>query len=180
MGVLTCSINETTCAGSNRVERGAQFIIAFWHQLVLDLQLADYSRVGVDGKEVRAPENPGPAYASRALAIAHLAMYDAYVGVTRDDETYLKYKRAYLPVGIPGALLHFFRLCHSDATLKGVTTNESDSSLFVCYQAYGEVALEKRHVEQHQIYGAYFVECSCLVSSPNIQGEVVRMKFLHA
>jgi hypothetical protein len=94
-----------SCAGADRAERGAQFIIAFWHQLVLDLQLADYSRVGADGNEVRAPENPGPAYASRALAIAHLAMYDAYVGVTRDAATYLTYKRVYLPVGIPGALL---------------------------------------------------------------------------
>jgi hypothetical protein len=88
----------------DETERGAQFLIAFWHQVVQDLQLADYSR-SVDGVEVRAPENPGPAYAARALAIAHIALYDAYVGVTGEAATYLKYAPADLPVGIPGARL---------------------------------------------------------------------------
>jgi hypothetical protein len=94
------------------MQRGAQFILAFWHQLVLDLQLADYSRVGANGQEVRAPENPGPAYASRALAIAHLAMYDAYVGVTGEGPTYLRYRnrRLYMPAVIPGAFCHLFCL----------------------------------------------------------------------
>ena len=82
------------------MERGAQLVIAFWHQLVLDLQLADYSRVNDEGDEISNPENPGPCYSSRAMAMTHLAMYDAYVGVTQEAETYLTY--AQLPPQPPG------------------------------------------------------------------------------
>lgn len=82
----------------------AQFIIAFWHQLILDLQLADYSRVDENETEVTAPENPGPCYSSRAMAIAHLAMYDAYVGVTGEGRTYLEYSKRELPTGIDGMI----------------------------------------------------------------------------
>lgn len=99
--------NRRKYSGVNEVQRGSQFIIAFWHQLVLDLQLADYSRVNSDGVEdtIIDPENPGPCYASRAMAMVHLAMYDAFVGVTGDAATYLLYADADLPPAIPGAAL---------------------------------------------------------------------------
>ena len=76
---------------------GIKFIIGFWHQVILDLQLADYSRTNDAGSEIMAPENPGPCYSSRAFAIAHLVMYDAYVGVTEEGATYLEYNQADLP-----------------------------------------------------------------------------------
>jgi hypothetical protein len=116
-------------------ERGAQFLIAFWHQVIQDLQLADYSRTK-DGVEVNAPQTPGPTYAARALGIAHITMYDAYVGVTAEAATYLKYAPADLPVGIPGAPLSLlpslpklivgnnscyisFQSCFCDSTQRG-------------------------------------------------------------
>jgi hypothetical protein len=33
----------------------------------------------------------GPAYTSRALAIIHVAVWDAYVGISRDAPTYDSY-----------------------------------------------------------------------------------------
>ena len=33
----------------------------------------------------------GPAFTSRALAIIHLAMWDAYVGISQDAGTYCDY-----------------------------------------------------------------------------------------
>jgi hypothetical protein len=93
---------RTESAGVDEIERGAQYLIAFWHQVIQDLHLADYSRVGPDGKEVMAPEHPGPTYAARCLAIAHLVLYDAYVGVMGNASTYLTYSPADLPIGIPG------------------------------------------------------------------------------
>ena len=79
------------------IERGSQFMVAFWHQIALDLQLADYSRTGGNGEEVMAPENPGPCYTSRALAITHMAMYDAFVAISGDAPTYLTYNSTELP-----------------------------------------------------------------------------------
>jgi hypothetical protein len=100
---MYCShIHKVLRAGADEEERDAQFLIAFWHQVVQDIHLADYSRF-VDNK-VEAPTFPGPVYDARALAIVYLAMYDAYVGVTGDAATYLKYSPADLPTGIPGAL----------------------------------------------------------------------------
>jgi hypothetical protein len=48
------------------------------------------------------PDQPVITYASRAQAIVHLAIYDAYVGVTGAAPTYLKY-RPLLPHIAPGA-----------------------------------------------------------------------------
>ena len=93
------------CDYAADIERAAQFAVAFWHQLVLDLQLADYSRTNAAGDELSAPENPGPCYSSRAMAMVHLAMYDAYVGVTGDADTYITtYSPGDLPTGVAGTL----------------------------------------------------------------------------
>lgn len=97
-----CLLSESSAVGK-RVERGSQFVIAFWHQIALDLHLADYSRTGPDGKEVMAPENPGPCYTSRSFAMTHVVMYDAYVGVTGEAATRLSYNKADLPKIKPGA-----------------------------------------------------------------------------
>lgn len=74
------------------VEQAAQFLIAYWHGIILDTHLGDYSRTDPEGNEAMSPENPGPCYTSRAFAMAHIAMYDAYVGVTGEGNTYLDYK----------------------------------------------------------------------------------------
>jgi hypothetical protein len=37
------------------------------------------------------PEVIGPAYTTRAFAMVHIAMYDAFVGFTGDGETYYSY-----------------------------------------------------------------------------------------
>ena len=41
--------------------------------------------------EVVSPNVEGPAYATRAIAMCHLAVYDAYVGISKDAATYLTY-----------------------------------------------------------------------------------------
>lgn len=93
------------CGCADDIERAAQFAVAFWHQLVLDLQLADYSRTNAAGDEISAPENPGPCYSSRAMAMVHLAMYDAYVGVTGDADTYITtYSPGDFPTGASGMM----------------------------------------------------------------------------
>ncbi len=63
--------------------------ILFWNQVSLDANKTDFSS---DKPETPInSEQGGPTRTSRALAIVHLAMYDAYVGVTGAAATYLTY-----------------------------------------------------------------------------------------
>ena len=55
---------------------------------------------------IKPPLVVGPAYTSRVLAMCHTAIYDAYVGFSRDAATYLDY--GFLPKTKPGA---FFSRC---------------------------------------------------------------------
>jgi hypothetical protein len=87
------------------VERASQFVVGYWHSVILSLHLFDYSRTDANGKELMAPLNPGPCYTARAFAMGHLAMYDAYVGISQDAVTYLSYSEADIPAEIPGTLL---------------------------------------------------------------------------
>ena len=69
--------------------------IKFWHAVALKAQLEDYSHQGV------RPQQDGPCYTSRMSAMVHLAIYDAYVGVSREASTYLEYQS--LPGGSKNA-----------------------------------------------------------------------------
>jgi hypothetical protein len=64
--------------------------ILFWNQVALDALKADFSFPDPPTKDT-SPQQPGPTYAARALAIVHLAMYDAYMGVRDPSKTYLPY-----------------------------------------------------------------------------------------
>jgi Vanadium chloroperoxidase N-terminal domain len=57
--------------------------ILFWNEVVLDATKEDFS-------SANPPEQGGPTRTSRALAIVHLAMYDAYFGIL-GSSTYLNY-----------------------------------------------------------------------------------------
>lgn len=64
--------------------------ILFWNQVALDAGKTDFTTP--DPATAPSPQQPGPTYASRAMAIVHLAMHDAYVGVAGGGTpTYLDY-----------------------------------------------------------------------------------------
>lgn len=52
--------------------------ILYWNSIALEANRRDFSNV--PGTNKPAPEQGGPTLSSRALAIVHLAMYDAYAG----------------------------------------------------------------------------------------------------
>ena len=62
--------------------------ILFWNQVALDACKTDFS--SATPADDPTPQQPGPTYSSRALAIIHLAMYDSYAAVTGAG-TYLSY-----------------------------------------------------------------------------------------
>ena len=53
--------------------------ILHWNQIALDANKTDFSTA--DPAQDPSPEQGGPTRTSRALAIVHVAMYDAYIGV---------------------------------------------------------------------------------------------------
>ncbi len=65
--------------------------ILFWNQVALDAAKVDFSTENPSTKP--DPQQPGPTYTARALAIIHLAMHDAYMGIisTSPSDTYLNY-----------------------------------------------------------------------------------------
>lgn len=62
--------------------------ILYWNQVALDAVKADFTTN--DSSVNPSPEQGGPTRTSRVLAIVHLAMYDAYVGI-KGGATYLSY-----------------------------------------------------------------------------------------
>jgi hypothetical protein len=65
--------------------------ILYWNDVALEANRRDFSNV--PGKTKPAPEQGGPTLSSRALAIVHLAMYDAHAGASgnpSDLPPYLK------------------------------------------------------------------------------------------
>jgi membrane-associated phospholipid phosphatase len=60
--------------------------ILYWNDVALEANRVDFTDVSADQK----PEQGGPTRSSRALAIVHLAMYDAYAAIdTTAGESYL-------------------------------------------------------------------------------------------
>jgi len=80
--------------------------ILFWNQVALDACKADFSfpdPLPTPRPADTVPEQAGPTYASRALAIVHLAMYDAFTGAnnaTGARQTYLDYGSSLPAAGI--------------------------------------------------------------------------------
>ena len=64
--------------------------ILHWNLVALNALKADFSLPDPRPPELM-PQQNGPTYAARALAIVHLAMYDAYMGVREPNKTYLPY-----------------------------------------------------------------------------------------
>ena len=62
-------------------------VVLHWHKICLDAALQDFSTLNPDGSMASA-EQPVATYQSRAMAIAHVALHDAYVAVTGDDDPY--------------------------------------------------------------------------------------------
>lgn len=60
--------------------------ILFWNEIAIDANKVDFS--GTSSTEM--PQQGGPTRTSRALAIVHIAMYDAYIGIV-GGSTYLNY-----------------------------------------------------------------------------------------
>jgi hypothetical protein len=75
-------------------------LVTIWHNNAIRAHRNDYSRLDGAGKIV-PPKVPGPGCAGRALTMVHLAIYDAFVGISREGKTYLTYDR--LPVA-PGGM----------------------------------------------------------------------------
>jgi vanadium chloroperoxidase len=70
--------------------------ILFWNAVALEA-----NRVSHSDPDKR--EQNGPTLSSRALAIVHLAMYDAYAGVVNDEATFPRYLTAPPPPPPPGS-----------------------------------------------------------------------------
>ncbi|NJR38958.1 MAG: vanadium-dependent haloperoxidase [Leptolyngbyaceae cyanobacterium CSU_1_4] len=68
--------------------------ILFWNQVALNAAQVDFSTLDPAAK--LEPQQGGPTRTSRALAIIHLALYDAYAGV-RSGATYLQYEACEKP-----------------------------------------------------------------------------------
>jgi len=66
--------------------------ILYWNEVSLEANRVSHT----NGKK----EQTGPALSSRALAIVHLAMYDAFVGVSKKLTPYLPG----LPAPVPGGI----------------------------------------------------------------------------
>lgn len=74
--------------------------IEFWSDVCLEVVKRDYSK-RPDGSPP-APENDGPTTTSRAMAIVHFAMHDAWFGTASPAATYLQ--RLTPPVALPPAV----------------------------------------------------------------------------
>lgn len=70
--------------------------ILYWNQVALDAAKVDFS--SADPTIAPMPEQGGPTRTSRALAIVHLAMFDAYTAITNSAAPrYLTYTAAEVP-----------------------------------------------------------------------------------
>ncbi len=66
--------------------------ILYWNNVALEANKRDFSNV--PGTDKPAPEQGGPTLSSRALAIVHLAMYDAHAGARNDAVNLPRYLSA--------------------------------------------------------------------------------------
>ncbi len=75
--------------------------IEFWSDVCLEVTRRDFSKKS-DGSPAK-PDQGGPTRTSRAMAIIHLAMHDAYFGTTAPATTYLQRLTPAVPLPPPPA-----------------------------------------------------------------------------
>jgi vanadium chloroperoxidase len=63
--------------------------ILYWNNVAIEANKRDFSNV--PGTSKPSPEQGGPTLSSRALAIVHLAMYDAHAGVVNNPAVLPRY-----------------------------------------------------------------------------------------
>ena len=74
--------------------------ILYWNNVALETNRRDFSNV--PGTDKPSPEQGGPTLSARALAIVHLAMYDAHAGVANNAALLPRYLPT-PPDPVPGA-----------------------------------------------------------------------------
>jgi vanadium chloroperoxidase len=74
--------------------------ILYWNNVAIEANKRDFSNV--PGTNKPSPEQGGPTLSSRALAIVHLAMYDAHAGVVNNPAVLPRYLNP-APALLPGA-----------------------------------------------------------------------------
>lgn len=98
------------------------------HQRALQAHVDDYSNRDANGDPIIS--TPGPVYVARAFAMIHVAMYDAFVGISGNAPTYLPYDS--LPTvpasaprrcGCPCGCVHCHRVLVSVAGSRGRCTH---------------------------------------------------------
>jgi hypothetical protein len=100
--------------------------ILFWNQVALDASKADFSTQEPTDKMM--PQQGGPTRNSRALAIVHLAMYDAYAGVI-SGSTYLPYENSEKPTSSELLVAQVAVATAATYTLIALFSNQKDSFL---------------------------------------------------
>ena len=88
--------------------------ILYWNEVALEVHRRDFSfALDANGKEI-GPQHGGPTRTSRALAIVHCAMYDAWNGSSGTANSYLSSKGVTPPAVISGSSV--------DAAVAGAAT----------------------------------------------------------
>jgi membrane-associated phospholipid phosphatase len=100
--------------------------ILFWNQVALDASKEDFSTKQPTDKMM--PQQGGPTRNSRALAIVHLAMYDAYAGVI-NGSTYLQYENSEKPTSSELLVAQVAVATAATYTLIALFSNQKDSFL---------------------------------------------------
>lgn len=140
--VSSATAGSTTAIADSILSRA----VKYWHGVAVEASKDDYSHEG------QSPEAIGPCYSSRISAMVHVAMYDAYVGITKEGNMYNTYGQKPPAVDTAGArqfLLHvqmLAALCNTHVTqaarpVHAVAVSSADSSLFahacvICYLSY--------------------------------------------
>ena len=116
-----CAATETPCADDvplntitdkevreldpGEADRVLRMIVQRSHDKAIDAHIQDYSRRDDATGRPLDPRVDGPCYTSRSLAMVHVAMYDAFAGISRNAATYLKHSRLpNIDEGAPRAL----------------------------------------------------------------------------
>jgi len=135
--------------------------ILFWNQVSIDANKTDFTteRPDLDPD----PQQGGPTRTSRALAIVHLAMYDAYAGILDPTKKYLTYS----PTEVPGTV-------NADAA-RAAVASAACVTLIDLYSRQQEAIL-KKHIE--------FVSTLSATNDPEIElglawGRLVGAKMLN-
>lgn len=110
--------------------------ILYWNAVALEAARVDFAHAG-NGNAEQAPQQAGPTFTSRALAIVHLAMHDAYQGAT-GNMTYLPFAAGDLPAAANRTVARVAVATAACITLTALYSRQADSFL----QRHGEFVAE--------------------------------------